>query len=221
MNEIEAIKERHSVRSYQKKSIEAEKVNALKEKIKGINERGNLSFVFCEDAGNTFNRLLNKVMGLGSAPSVIACIGKDADYLEERVGYYGQQLVLYAQMLGLNTCWAGTYNSKNVPVKIKEDEKIVIVIAIGYGNNQGKEHKSKKAEQIVKSTGNVPKWFEYGTQMAMLAPTAMNQQKFEIVLNDDETVSFVDIGGAFSKVDLGIVKYNFEVGVSYIKEHKD
>ena len=48
--------------------------------------------------------------------------------------------------------------------------------------------------------------------MALLAPTAINQQKFLIKLNADETVSFVDKGGVFSKVDLGIVKCHFEIG---------
>lgn len=56
--------------------------------------------------------------------------------------------------------------------------------------------------------------------MALLAPTAINQQKFEIELNNDGTVSFHDKGGIFSKVDLGIVKYHFEVGAEYIKSQE-
>ena len=48
--------------------------------------------------------------------------------------------------------------------------------------------------------------------MALLAPTAINQQKFVITLNDDETVSFTDKGGPYSRVDLGIVKCHFEIG---------
>ena len=51
-------------------------------------------------------------MGLGSAPSVIACVGKDDDTLDQRVGYYGEKLVLELQKMGLNTCWAGTFNRK-------------------------------------------------------------------------------------------------------------
>ena len=27
--------------------------------------------------------------------------------LEEKVGYYGEKIVILAQSLGLNTCWAG------------------------------------------------------------------------------------------------------------------
>jgi len=56
-------------------------------------------------------------------------------------------------------------------------------------------------------------------EMALLAPTAINQQKFEIKLAEDGNVIFKDKGGMFSKIDLGIVKYNFEVGAEYAKTH--
>ena len=218
MTEIDAIKERHSVRNYLDKKIEPDKLEQLKELIKRVNEEGNLHLQLCEDVGNTYNKLLNKAMGLGSAPSVIACIGPDDETLEERIGYYGEKIVLFAQQLGLNTCWAGTFNKKNIPAKESAGERLVISIAIGYGANQGKQHKSKATEQIVTGKTNKPDWFNAGVEMAMLAPTAINQQKFEIKLNDDDTVSFIDKGGVFSKVDLGIVKYHFEVGKNFAKQ---
>ena len=110
MTEIEAIKARHSVRSYKRGMIEPEKVIQLRTKIAELNAEGGLRMQFIEDAGNTYNKLLNRAMGLGSAPSVIACVGKDAADLETRIGYYGEKLVLFAQSLGLNTCWTGTFN---------------------------------------------------------------------------------------------------------------
>lgn len=216
MTEIEAIKERHSVRNYLKKPIEQAKIDQLNELIDKCNEEGNLHLQLCVDAGNTYNRLLNKAMGLGSAPSVIACVGPDDETVNERIGYYGQKIVLFAQQLGLNTCWAGTFNKKGVPAKVEPGEKLVITIAIGYGENQGRERKSKSPEQV--SSGSGPDWFKYGVEMALLAPTAINQQKFEIVLEADETVTFKDKGGPFSKVDLGIVKYTFEVGANFAKQ---
>lgn len=207
----EAIKERHSVRNYQKKEIENEKIDKLNELIKKCNEEGNLNIQFIKEAGNTFNRLLNKAMGLGSAPSVIACVGPDDKNLDEKIGYYGQKVVLLAQQLGLNTCWAGTYNPKNVAATINAGERLVIVIAIGYGENNGRERKSKTFEQVTKISGECPQWFKDGVNAALLAPTAINQQKFLISLEDDK-VTFTDKGGVFSKVDLGIVKCNFEIG---------
>lgn len=213
MTQLEAVKERHSVRSYQDKKIENDKIQKLNELIKKCNSEGNLNIQLVEDSGKTFNKLLNKFMGLGSAPSVIACIGKDDGTLDERIGYYGQKIVLYAQMLGLNTCWAGTFNKKNVNAEINDDERLAIVIAIGYGVNNGRVRKSKSAEQVVRGgIAGKPDWFMKGVEAALLAPTAVNQQKFEIVLNDDNSVEIVDKGGVLSKIDKGIVKYNFEVG---------
>lgn len=211
MTELEAIKERHSVRNYEKREIEPEKIKELIAVIEECNSEGNLHFQFVKDAGNTFNRLLNKFMGLGSAPSVIACIGPDDATLDERIGYYGEKIVLKAQTMGLNTCWAGTYNPKNVNAEIGEGERLAIVIAIGYGENPGRVRKSKTADQVTAGKSEQPQWFKDGVEAALLAPTAINQQKFEISLGEDDTVTISDKGGVLSKIDLGIVKYHFEV----------
>ena len=212
MSEIDAIKERHSVRNYEAKKIEADKVEKIRAKIEELNKEGNLHLQFMEDAGKTYNKLFNKVAGLGSAPSVIACVGIDDETLEQRVGYYGEKLVLFIQELGLNTCWAGTFNQKNIGAEVGDDEKLVISIAVGYGKDKGKPHKSKSPEQVIEAKGDRPYWFNKGVDMALLALTAINQQKFTIRLNEDESVDFVDKGGIFSQVDLGIVRCHFEIG---------
>ena len=212
MTELEALKARHSVRNYKDVKIEAEKIQKLNECIDEVNKEGNVRFVLCEEAGNTYNRLLNRAMGLGSAPSVIACIGPDDETLDERIGYYGEKIVIFAQQLGLNTCWAGTYNKKNVKAVINDGERLAIVIAIGYGVNGGRTRKSKSvSDVIVGGVEDKPEWFIEGVKMALLAPTAVNQQKFEIALKGDD-FEIIDKGGILSKIDKGIVKYNFEIG---------
>ena len=103
-------------------------------------------------------------------------------------------------------------------ILLKETDPISIVmknkesIAIGYGENQGQNHKSKPVDQISQAIGERPEWFEKGIEMALLAPTAMNQQSFVIKLCEDGSVEFTNKGGFFSKVDLGIVKCHFEIG---------
>lgn len=216
MNDLEAIRQRHSVRQYKPDRIEAEKVAQLKAKIDELNAEGGLHLQFIEDADKTYNKLFNRVSGLGSAPSVIACVGKDAAGLDQRVGYYGEKLVLFAQEIGLNTCWTGTFNRKNITADIPEGERLVISIAIGYGKDPGRSRKSKSKEQVSEtvsgSDSERPEWFEKGVEMALLAPTAINQQKFLIKLNGDESVEFIDKGGVLSQVDIGIVKCHFEIG---------
>ena len=68
-------------------------------------------------------------------------------------------------------------------------------------------------EQFVKVNGTMPEWFKRGMEAALLAPTAVHQQKFEFELVGDHTVyaraRFTLVG--YGKMDLGIVKYHFEV----------
>lgn len=220
MTELEALKARHSVRNYQDKEIDKETIDKLCAFIDECNSEGNLKLQFLEDSEDTYSSFLNKFMSLGSAPSVIACVGEKADDLHERIGYYGQKIVLYAQQLGLNTCWAGTFSKSGIPCICEKGDEVVITIAIGYGKDSGKERKSKKASDVCEVPGNyedAPDWFKAGVEAALLAPTAINQQKFKIFLKDNGEVSFIDKGGVFSKVDLGIVKYQFEVGSKSVK----
>ena len=212
MSEIDAIKDRHSVRNYEPRAIEASKMTKIREMIEDINKEGDLHLQFIEAAGRTYNKLLNKAMGLSSAPSVIACVGKDDETLEQRIGYYGEKLVLFIQELGLNTCWAGTFNKSNISADVRDGEKLVISIAVGYGKDKGKPHKSKTPEQVIDADGDRPYWFNRGVELALLAPTAINQQKFVIKLNGDDSVEVIDKGGPFSKVDAGIVTRHFEIG---------
>lgn len=57
---------------------------------------------------------------------------------------------------------------------------------------------------------DMPAWFRTGVKAAMMAPTATNQQAFRITLDGDEAVI---IAGRrpMAKIDLGIVKANFEL----------
>lgn len=59
---------------------------------------------------------------------------KKDEKLEEACGYYGEKVVLYAQTLGLNTCWVDlTYSKGKARVQIDKGEKLCLVIAVGYG----------------------------------------------------------------------------------------
>ena len=146
-------------------------------------------------------------------------VGKKADDLDERVGYYGEQLVLYAQTLGLNTCWVGlSYKKVADTYVLDEGEKVVCYIAVGYGETQGVSHKIKTVEQVSNASDIIPAWFKKGVEAALLAPTAVNQQKFSFehvgVKNGKHLIhakkGFSMIG--YTQMDLGIAKYHFEIG---------
>jgi hypothetical protein len=144
-------------------------------------------------------------------------VGPKGEDLEERVGYYGERIVLKAQQLGLNTCWVAlTFNKRKAHYVLADGEKLVIVIAIGYGTTQGVPHKSKPLGKVAHVSG-AGDWFARGAAAALLAPTAINQQQFWLERDgEDENgmprVKAVAKRGTHARVDLGIVKYRFEQG---------
>ena len=99
------------------------------------------------------------------------------------------------------------------PPPRRAGEKLVCALAIGYGATQGRPRKSKAPVDVGHAAETPPEWFERGVQAALLAPTAMNQQKFRFeLLPDGRTVHAQASPGAYTAVDLGIAKYHFEVG---------
>ena len=131
-------------------------------------------------------------------------------------GYYGEKLVLLIQTLGLNTCWVGgTFKRVKEAYSVGQNEELKCVISLGYGAMQGKQHSQKKTfADVAQAQEPVPEWFKNGVEAALLAPTAVNQQKFKFILHDGNRVEAVAkfslIG--YSHLDLGIAKYHFEVG---------
>ena len=212
MELLEAIKNRHSVRSYTDKKIEGEVLSQLRQLIDECNRESGLSIQLCLNEPNAFNSMMAHFGKFENVKNYIALVGtKDSDF-DEKCGYYGEKIVLKAQQLGLNTCWvAMTYNKRKSAAVAKKDEKLLMVISIGYGVTAGIPHKSKPINDLCKTDGNMPDWFKKGMEAAALAPTATNQQKFLIELTGN-VVKAKALSGFYNKVDLGIVKYHFEVG---------
>lgn len=208
----EAIVVRHSVRQYQEKAIEAPIIDRLNEEIALCNEAGRLHIQLVADEPQAFGGGMAKYGKFSGVGNYLAMVGpKGAD---EAIGYYGERIVLLAQTLGLNSCWVGlSFRKQPDRYSVAAGEKLYCVIALGYGATQGVQHPIKPVEKFVKVNGASPEWFRRGVEAALLAPTAVNQQKFEFELVDDHTVAaharFTFIG--YGQLDLGIAKYHFEV----------
>ena len=208
----DAIKARHSVRFYKDEPISDEHKAELEALIEECNAESGLHLQLIVDDPECFDTFLAHYGMFKNVKNYIAVVGpKPMADLEVRGGYYGQKIVLAAQMMGLNTCWvAGTYKRGKCKAEVKDNEKIVCVIAIGYGENQGTKHKSKPLSKLCSvPESKMPVWFKNGVKAAMMAPTAMNQQKFRISLEEDEPI-ITSGRGPMTGIDLGIVKYNFE-----------
>lgn len=212
MDILSLMSRRHSVRRYTDKPIEKEKLDILRSELERCNAEGGLHIQLVTDEPDAFTGALASYGHFSGVRNYIVLAGKKADDLEERVGYYGERLVLLAQELGLNTCWVAlTFSRRRAKFTLNKGEKLVCVISLGYGITQGKPHRSKPFEEFFKADGEIPAWFESGVRAAMLAPTAINQQKFVFRLSGN-TVEAAAMKGPCSEVDLGIVRYHFELG---------
>lgn len=210
MELLDIIKQRHSVRQYTNRAIEPEKRVVLGELIEKINKEAKLHIQIIYDEPKCFDSMMAHYGKFAGVSNYIALIGEKSATLEEKLGYYGEQIVLEAQKLGLNTCWVAMTHGKS-KATIGKREKQVCLISIGYGCTSGVSHKSKPLSDVCNYREDMPKWFLKGVEAALLAPTAMNQQKFFFELLSDGKVK-ADCGrGFYTKLDLGIVKYHFEV----------
>lgn len=205
MDIMEVIEQRHSVRQYTNKKIETEKREVLNQLITKVNAESGLHIQIFYDEPNCFDSRMAHYGNFKNVTNYIAIAGNKKD--EEKAGYYGEELVLRCQELGINSCWVALTHGKS-KAQLAKGEKLLIIIAIGYGVNQGIPHKSKPMETLSKADDN-PEWFLRGMNAVCLAPTAMNQQKFFFELKDGNVTakSFV---GFYTKIDLGIAKYHFE-----------
>lgn len=206
----QVIKERHSVRRYSDRPIEKEKVDILREEISDINEQTGLFFDMFTEEPEAFKANSPSYGSFQGCRNYFVLYGKKND--DERIGYYGEKMVLLAQSLGLNTCWVALTFEKKAVKEPPEGMRLFEVIALGYGQTQGLQHVSKPASKNSNIDENSPEWFKKGMEYAMLAPTAINQQRFRIEYEGDDKVSAKALFGPCSKTDLGIVKLHFELG---------
>ena len=209
MEILAIMQQRHSVRQYTDRAIEPEKRAVLDALTQEINRKAGLSVQIIYDDPKCFDSFMAHYGKFAGVRNYIALVGKKAPGLDETLGYYGEELVLKAQELGLNTCWVALTHGKS-KAAVGRGEKEVCLIALGYGVTQGVEHKSRPMQELCTCGEPMPEWFRCGMNAAMLAPTAMNQQKFRFELLPDGTVKAACGSGFYTKLDLGIVKYHFE-----------
>lgn len=216
MDLIEAIRARHSVRRYTDRAIEPDKIASLRAAIAEANAESGLNIQLAVNEPKGFNGLFISTYGqFSGVKNYLVMAAPKGKEWEEKVGYFGEKLVILAQSMGLNTCWAGlTYRKIPGTFTLRDGDIVHCMISLGYGADQGRQHPQKPAEKFYEADGEVPAWFLSGLEAALLAPTAVNQQKFKFMLHDSNKVAtktFFSPWG-YTLIDLGIVKYHFELG---------
>ncbi len=213
----EAVFARHSVRRYYSTPLTQEQVEELHARIAKLNENFALHMQLVLNDDVAFSGRLAHYGSFRNVKNYIAVAGQKAvagceSSLDERVGYATADIVLWAQTLGLNTCVVGLTFKKTPTIEIDDGEKLELVIAIGQGETQGVQHPMKPVTRIAPDYDSAPDWFKKGIDCVMLAPSALNQFKARFTVDEGGRVMAKHRLGYFSKVDLGIFKYFFELG---------
>lgn len=211
MDQLELMKSRHAVRRFIDKPLEEAAVAALQAEIEACNRESGMHIQLITNEPEAFQAgkpSYGQFKGCKNYLAIVGPKGKD-----EEAGYYGERIVLKAQELGINSCWVAlTFKKGKAQGTENAGEKRYLVVAIGYGETGGAAHKVKSLTDVSDYKDDDPNWYKTGLEAALLAPTAMNQQKFRFERDGDrvrvKTAGFV----FYTKIDLGIVKYHFEVG---------
>lgn len=208
----EAMAARHSVRQYRSRPLGRAELDVLETEVARCNQESGLHIQLVLEEPKAFDGFMAHYGKFSGVKNYIAMIGKADASLEEKCGYYGERLVLLAQQLGLNTCWvAMTYSKIKTAFTLLPGEKLCVVIALGYGVNSGIAHVSKSMDSIAEAVEPAPEWFRRGMEAVLLAPTAVNQQKFRFIQEGNQVCAKAGLG-FYTKIDLGIAKYHFEIG---------
>ena len=206
------------MRAYTGQPLTDADAQALQEKIDEVNRVGRLHIQLIRNEPKAFLGPFARYGKFRNVTDYLVMAGVKADDLDERIGYYGEQLVLLAQTLGMNTCWVGLSYTKIPNTYVLNDGEVIqAYISIGYGETQGVSHKIKRIEQVSNVSDSTPDWFRRGVEAALLAPTAINQQKFSFeylgMIDGHHRVrakkGFSLVG--YTHMDLGIAKYHFEI----------
>lgn len=215
--DYEVIKSRHSVRQYLDKPLPTKLVEELNKYVDTCNLESGLHMQLVTNEPNAYARSFWANYGKFSGVANYICLvgNKDSD---EMLGYYGEILTLKAQQLGLNTCWCGLcFSKKNARFTLDNGERLRGLIALGYGTTQGVKSKDKRPEQICRGVALAPNWFRKGVECALLAPSALNQQRFRFEYVAGTQVRVTTALTPYGTMDLGIAKLHFELGARPVR----
>ncbi len=229
MTEFEALEKRISVRAYEKRPLPPETVAELRETIDACNAAAGLHFQLIDKNADKKPAVkLSPGMFAGEVYTCALLAGPEGELGGEMVGYFSEKLMLKAVSLGLGACWvAGTYDRKSVSPALCDGEKLWGVMPLGYAAEKVPllqrtirsriRAKDRKTEAFVESDypyTSLPAWIRAGAEAVKAGPSAVNQQPVNIVYKGGLVTArlWKEKKNELMCLDLGIAKYQFQVG---------
>lgn len=217
-----AIETRRSRRAYTAVPIASEKVAYLQEKILSINSESGLSISWLEDGSRAFTALKSYGMFKNIGSIIMLKGARSKPDLFERIGYYGELLVLEATALDLGTCWiAGTYDKKSDVFSLGIEEVLVAIISIGNVPSEQTlkeklihrtvKRKTLQLEEFYTAEEEIPQWFAKGIKAVQKAPSAVNSQRVRFHYSKEGITASAPGTWATDPIDIGIAKLHFSL----------
>jgi nitroreductase len=185
-----------------------------------------------ESSESVFKGIIGGYGKVKGPPAFIAFIGNTDDpFIQEKVGYTGEAIILEATALGLNTCWvAGFFRPEIVTslIEMSNKEQVLAVTPVGYApeyesweeklmSRFGRSHNRLPISKLVRGLPKEqwPSWVNASLEAARLAPSAVNRQPWGFNIQGDSITVFVRTSGpefnVSKRLDCGIAMLHLEV----------
>jgi len=188
-----------------------------------------------ESYENVFKGVIGNYGKIKGTQTFIAFIGDmDDEFVQEKVGYTGEAIILEATALGLNTCWvAGFFRPEVVTslIEVAKNEQVMAITPVGYAHEHesweeklmsrfGRSHNRLPLSRLVRGLPKEqwPNWVSVSLEAARLAPSAVNRQPWGFDVQDDGITVFVRTSGpefnVSKRLDCGIAMLHMEVAAA-------
>lgn len=237
---LESIKSRKSIRTYEdrilEKPLEQEIMDFLNNCQGPFEPKAKFYFIDIEEVDN--KNLGTYGVIKGAKNFIAASIRREPRSLEQ-LGYVLEKGILYANSLGLGTCWlAGTFKRQEFikTINLEEKEYLPVITPIGYPRDKrsfvdsfmriaaGSKNRKEFKDLFFEGNWNsslVNKEFSKALEMVRLAPSASNKQPWRVLVLGNKYNFYLDrnkgygeaLGYDVQKIDMGIAMCHFDVAM--------
>ena len=218
-----AVMERTSRRKFELDPIDEDLLQQLESAVNECNKASGLNIKLRIDDGEAFSPAKSYGMLSGACNYFAMICKKDDPNGDEKIGYYGESLILLLTRLGLGSCWiGGTYDKDLCHIDIEDDEQFRLAIVFGFVKSKVSikekaiiktvKRNCKEIKDMLNAYGTPPNWVVDGVRYAVKAPSAQNRQPVKFYCDGEDVNARVRGDKEFDMVDLGIAKLHFEIG---------
>ena len=216
-----AIENRVSRRTFTTERLSADAIAEVRALADAANDASGLSIEFMEDGSAAFASARTTYGMFKNVRSMLLMKGDpDMPHFREKIGYYGEGVMLDLVDMGLGTCWVGGTFDRDV-FDVPAGEFVNDVILVGHIGKPtvkdrvmmaGGHKKRKPLSDRITSDVELPDWVRAGMESVIPAPSAVNKQKPHFDFKDGVLTASVPDDYVADLTDLGIAKLHFEIG---------